>query len=367
MKYIKLYQNHSEYEAEKASGLTLPNVSHCINEAEVHYNPITDYSKEYLTFEILESGTISWSIRTDMGPTVSRTCGKTIYYSRDDGNTWNALDDTQSNVSIDVYEGEKIILKGENDSYGIISDYDYYNRFGNVSNTNTEATYNISGNILSLFYGDNFKSYSEFPNISSGKLLMSTIFGYTNVYSAENLIFPSNLTESCFRGLFMGSNIQIPPKLPYTTLTNGCYNHMFADCTNLTIAPQLPATTLTQNCYAYMFNGCTNLVTAPELPATTLVSYCYDSMFRGCTNLVTAPELLATTLVNNCYYGMFFDCSSLNYIKAMFTTTPSNSYTFNWVGNVAANGTFVKNSAATWNVSGNNGIPTGWTVETETP
>ena len=61
---------------------------------------------------------------------------------------------------------------------------------------------------------------------------------------------------------------------------------------------------------------------------------------------------------------MFNGCTSLNYIKAMFTTTPNTTYTNNWVGGVAANGTFVKNSAATWTTTGDHGIPTGWTVET---
>jgi hypothetical protein len=61
---------------------------------------------------------------------------------------------------------------------------------------------------------------------------------------------------------------------------------------------------------------------------------------------------------------MFTNCSKLNYIKAMFTTTPSTTYTQNWVSGVAASGTFVKNSAASWDVSGVHGIPSGWTVET---
>jgi hypothetical protein len=87
-------------------------------------------------------------------------------------------------------------------------------------------------------------------------------------------------------------------------------------------------------------------------------------MFIGCTSLVTAPNLPATTLVNNCYSNMFGGCSSLNYIKAMFTTTPSSSYTIKWVNGVAASGTFVKNSAATWTTTGVNGVPSGWTVET---
>jgi len=70
-------------------------------------------------------------------------------------------------------------------------------------------------------------------------------------------------------------------------------------------------------------------------------------------------------LANSCHQFMFYGCTSLNYIKALFTTTPSSTYTYNWVRGVAPTGTFVKSSAATWNVTGNNGVPTGWTVITE--
>ena len=100
------------------------------------------------------------------------------------------------------------------------------------------------------------------------------------------------------------------------------------------------------------------------LPATTLTTNCYQNMFRSCTSLTTAPVLPATTLVNSCYKYMFQGCSNLNYIKAMFTTTPSTTYTQNWVSGVASTGTFVKNSAAQWNVTGTYGIPSGWTVQT---
>lgn len=52
------------------------------------------------------------------------------------------------------------------------------------------------------------------------------------------------------------------------------------------------------------------------------------------------------------------------YIKAMFTTTPSSTYTSNWVKGVSPTGTFVKNSAATWtDTFGVDAIPEGWTVE----
>jgi hypothetical protein len=93
-----------------------------------------------------------------------------------------------------------------------------------------------------------------------------------------------------------------------------------------------------------------------------------DSMFYGCSSLTKSPDLPATTftknVTNNCYIQMFMNCTSLNSIKAMFISKPESTYTKDWVKSVASTGTFVKNSAATWNVSGVNGVPTGWTVET---
>ena len=139
---------------------------------------------------------------------------------------------------------------------------------------------------------------------------------------------------------------------------------MFRECTSLTQAHELPAIKLESRCYEGMFNGCTSLTTAPELPATTLADNCCNRMFEGCTSLTTAPKLPATTLAKYCYNAMFSGCTSLNYIKAMFTTNPSYEYTENWVKDVASTGTFVKNTAATWDVTGVNGVPNGWSVET---
>ena len=114
-----------------------------------------------------------------------------------------------------------------------------------------------------------------------------------------------------------------------------------------------------------MFSGCSSLTQAPSiLPATTLAIDCYNCMFKDCSSLTKAPELPATTLVNYCYNYMFSGCSKLNYIKALFTTEPSITYTSSWVYGVSKTGTFVKSGAATWDVTGDNGIPSGWTVTT---
>ncbi|MBO6271201.1 leucine-rich repeat protein [bacterium] len=215
---------------------------------------------------------------------------------------------------------------------------------------------------MSLLYEDNF--------ISKNTLLQSQTFMHlfedTQIINARNLILPATkLINNCYSSMFSGctSLTLAPAELPATTLANNCYVNMFSGCTSLSTAPELPATTLANNCYVNMFSGCTSLSTAPELPATTLANNCYDHMFGGCTSLTTAPELPATKLVYGCYSNMFNGCTNLNYIKAMFTTTPSTTYTQNWVKGVASTGTFVKNSAATWDVTGIHGIPTGWTVE----
>ena len=221
----------------------------------------------------------------------------------------------------------------------------------------------------------------ELPATTLTNYCYSAMFANTNILpDCSNIDFTSQsiINSRGLNGLFAYTKVTdndlrnilpINPTtnnyyLPATTLASYCYERMFIGCTSLTTAPELPATTLADNCYNDMFSNCTSLTEAPELPATTLVDSCYYGMFGGCTSLTEAPELPATTLTNNCYTLMFRDCKKLNYIKAMFTTKPSIPYTTNWVRGVASTGTFVKNSAATWNVSGYNGVPNGWTVQT---
>ena len=189
-----------------------------------------------------------------------------------------------------------------------------------------------------------------------------------NIMSLLN--FSSILTNYAFYKLFdTCASLTTTPELPATILAESCYNSMFAGCKKLTTAPELPATTLAKSCYANMFNQCKSLTTAPALPATTLVDYCYSNMFsghaiNGWVPLTQAPELPATTLAPNCYFNMFNCCKNLNYVKAMFTDVPRGALT-NWLKDVATTGTFVKSIDATWDVTGVNGVPEGWTIRRE--
>lgn len=347
-----------------------------------------DWATTYFTFMALESG---WF----------KNANRAMEYSLDNGKTWTTL--AANTNSPTVSKGKYIMWRGT------------LNPGEQVGSFQSQKQFDVMGNAMSLIFGDDFIRKDDLTGYDS---VFDNLFRGANIYSAENLCMPATtLAESCCSYMFGFSKIvKAPNILPATTLTNGCYGGMFRDCTNLTTAPELPATTLAQDCYKGMFEGCRSLVSAPELPAIELANNCYDSMFyyctnltsaptlpattlayrcycgmfakctslvtapeltdttlahdcykamfRDCTNLVSAPELPATTLARGCYDTMFRGCTNLNYIEALFTTTPSDIYTKDWVNGVSSTGTFVKSNDATWDVSGVNGIPEGWTVQT---
>ena len=348
-KFLKKLDNHADYKSYVGNKASFPFVAHCLDYNDVHYVS-EEESKEilqskYLTFEALESGTFKFS---------GATSANTLQYSLDDGQTWTTLAHNTNTPTIAT--GSNILWKGS----GLTIDTN-----SGIGKYISTGTFNVKGNIMSLHFGDNFSGQTSLSGKDNAyKRLFN---GCTNIISAENLSLPSTtLSSNCYRYLFNGCSglTTAPTTLPATALTDYCYSYMFGGCTSLTTAPSLPATALASWCYYSMFRGCTSLTTAPELPATTLAGDCYAAMFLGCSGLTAAPELPATTLANSCYSSMFQGCANLNYIKAMFTTTPGSNYTNNWVYYVKSTGTFVKNSAAQWDVRGVDGIPDGWTVET---
>lgn len=225
--------------------------------------------------------------------------------------------------------------------------------------------FNLLGNCMSMLFGDEAESNLDLTGYDYA--FYRLFYKCITLKSVSTGFLPATtLATNCYADMFRGcTELTTAPELPAIILTDYCYYYMFQNCTKLTIAPELPAMTLANRCYGSMFLSCSGLTTAPKLPATILMSRCYFYMFYGCISLTTAPELPATTLVDFCYDNMFSGCSNLNYIKAMFTTTPSSSYTNNWVSGVASTGTFVKNAAATWDVTGTSGVPSGWTITTE--
>ena len=264
--------------------------------------------------------------------TASRGPSVNNLYKSNDRVNWSLVGSISgtSYLDITIPANSKVYLRSTSSYWGNSSAYVYFQ--------NPTGNFNVGGNIMSLLFNNNFEQQT---NLSSKTYCFKSLFyGNTKLVSAGKLV------------------------LPATTLANYCYQNMFDGCSSLTTAPSiLPATTLTEGCYRYMFNGCTALTTAPALPATTLIQYCYYNMFYGCTALTTAPALPATTLIQYCYYNMFYGCTNLNRIECLATNISALNCTVNWVANVAATGTFIKNpSMSSW-TTGSSAIPLGWTVE----
>ena len=343
-KYVHKFITNSEYESfTNGESYIEPFVSYTVEKDEVDYNPKHECYIP-LTFEILSDGNIEFKSKSYSGATWS------LAYKKNNEN-WSEQLDT---FTISVIRGDIVQFKGINERLNT--------DLNSAKGFSTTVSFNVYGNPMSLSYGEDLIGKTE----ALGSDFCKLFSGCSNLIDASRLILPiTNVTNSCYNEMFMNCrNLIAAPELPATSVGVYSYGEMFSGCTSLATAPKLPATTLGDYCYYGMFNNCTSLTTTPELPATTLVGSCYVSMFSGCTGLTTVPELPATKLQMYCYEGMFRNCSSLNYIKAMFTTTPSTTYTKNWVSGVASTGTFVKNANAAWTTTGVNGVPEGWTVET---
>ncbi len=334
----------------------------------------SEYAGQYLTFEIVEGGSIKWKV-------TSNDIAKTIEYSINGGN-WNKLTSSTNGASFNVSTGDRVRFRGNNTRYatGIFS----YNSFS------TTCKFNVIGNIMSLVAGDGFKSATA---LSSTYVFERLFYQCSGLLSAEKMVLAATtlanycyeglfyncsslnkapdlpaktLTDFCYRYMFFGcKSLESAPKLPATTLGKDCYTMMFGECSSLKSAPALPATTMANYCYSSMFQNCTALTTAPQLPATTLASNCYAGMFTGCTALTAAPTLPATTLATRCYSSMFDGCTKLSSITCLATNISATNCLQNWVNNVKSSGTFTKASSMNAWPSGTSGIPQGWTVKNQ--
>lgn len=296
---------------------------------DVFYGNYYNESGEYVEIELEESGNggieehIDWetryftiiSLEDNNRIYLYGTSGyehqKTFYYSVDNGETWNSRRITLprsgfAEVTLDTIQtGEEMLIKHTGDPVG-------------TSTTlciKSTGTIDLCGNIMSLYYGDNFYGQWAINDYS----VFYYIFGNSQCVHTHNLV--------------------------------------------------LPATSLYYGCYESMFSGCGLLVTAPKkLPATYLTERCYASMFKDCISLLKAPVLYGRTCYSerdNHYSSMFMGCSSLSYIKIyavsiyMFGPYSSGS----WVSGVAKNGTFVIPAGFYHIDVGVNGIPEGWNIE----
>ena len=143
--------------------------------------------------------------------------------------------------SIPIKKGQVIELKGKNCT-------------GNVGSIFTDASFNLSGNSLSLIFGDDYKNKYD---ISNYPYVFYSLFDNVNIVNVSSDF------------------------LPATILSTGCYSNMFEGCTSLVNAPELPSQDLVFNCYDNMFKGCTNLNYIKMLATDISASYCLNNWVSG--------------------------------------------------------------------------------------
>lgn len=329
--------------------------------------PPHDYSQDYFTIVAEDNITVNFT----QSP---------ISASTDNGTTWASL----SNLSLNA--GDKMILRGLEASNVVNGEH------GMGAVEVSGGRYYVEGNILSLYYGDDFYNAGQSGGTIPQSAFKYLFWGQSGLTSAENLVLPSTTVpiDGYFEMFINCTSMTAAPEIPATNLSGWSCQRMFMGCSSLIKAPSvLYANYVSEESYLEMFKGCTSLATAPEIMATEVgkkgcqgmfyqcsnltnvhdlsVTTFYDwqgcwYMFEDCTSLTTAPTLPAVTLGSDCYDSMFKGCTSLNYIKCLATDISATNCTGNWVSGVAATGTFVKDANTTW-PTGNNGIPNGWTVQ----
>ena len=103
-----------------------------------------------------------------------------------------------------------------------------------------------------------------------------------------------------------------------------------------------------------------NDVSKLELPATTLSEGCYSHMFYGCEAITTSPKLPATTLVKDCYFAMFNGCTNLNKVILKASDISATNCLWGWLDGVNSTGEVYNAGNASFTEDSVNGIPTGW-------
>ena len=181
----------------------------------------TDYSKQYLTFEILSGGTIMF--KTDK-PASSIT--REIQYSINNGQ-W-ATFNSSGNTGFTVTAGDKVRLKGVNARYCTLSKTSPRATF-----QASTAVFNVYGNLMSMVYGDNFIGQNT---LDAGGYNFVGFFGSAQIVNAENLVLPMDVIPE--RGLlnFMIESPTLeygPKEIPATSIGDMGMQGAFARCKKL--------------------------------------------------------------------------------------------------------------------------------------
>lgn len=201
----------------------------------VEPSPEIDWSQEYMTF-------ISWQDNNTFKFVTPD--GITLKYSTDK-QTWTT---SSSGVSLTFNTGDKVYVKGS-----IMRSMATNNNDNPRNYFDCTKLYEVCGNMMSLFYEDNFIGKTSLP---SSNIQFLRIFNYTTtLLSARNFIIPlTSLGSYMLRGLFAyNSNILYGVKEIECTgsFGNWALTSFYENCTKIQETPvmRFSATDLYQMIY----------------------------------------------------------------------------------------------------------------------
>lgn len=302
------------------------------------------YENQYLTTEALESGNIVFNIPAN----ITTSYITSISYRKNNGewvttnNSASNIDITVSVVSGDIIEWKGIIPRSNNIN----------GTSGNVAKfASNGASFNLYGNLLSLFWDDSFRGKKQFPwkaNNSTFSMGASGLFMESNVVDASNFILPvldltynySNSHQYAYMFKSCTSLLYAPSTIAAENIGAYAYYQMFMGCTSMTTMPNMESIedTLGRCTYMQMFQGCSALQygTDQTIHMNTATHQMCQSMFQNCTSLVNAPNIevyeFGEPVSDNgtamSFAQIFYGCSNLETPPERFDITEIDNATF---------------------------------------
>lgn len=355
--------------------------------------------KDYLKFTARSSGTFTFSIPASVSPSDLPYIAYSI-----NGSTWTITNNVANQavtITTPTIAKDKYVLIKSEAKRTAIADSD--NDSTRVSST---CDFDVSGNILSLLLGDNFKDDTTIDYYDSNEhdYMFDRLFKLARIVHANELKLPiTGVPYFCFRDTFRECSIMTlgPRKIPITRVADSGLRGMFGYCSVLTNMPDLSTISGRRNVFGnracfYMFEKCYKLtsVTPIALVYGDDNTEMFNAMFTECTKLSTPPilKIEGTTIEVDVCRRMFFanyalktspvfatpnlsngsliECLqtsiNLKYITLLCTVNPNEATRADRFTQFISygDGVFVKHINATWRatVRGYSVVPFGWKV-----
>ena len=263
MKYLKKFENHTAYEAYIASGYVRPNVSYCVTEGDVHYNPI-----------------IKSVIRYEASAKLVEIAGT--------GYT--------EGLHINVFSGASSQLEITNHTFSNGVGTIEFN--GELISVGNKAFYGFSG-LTSINITDIFKSIVSYA-----------LSGCSGMYSIS---IPTNMNfigGESFRGCTNLREFNIPYGV------KNILSRTFTNCSNLT---SVTISNTVKKIDIDSFGDCKKLTTIEIPNSVTGIS---ESAFTSCSGLTS---VIIGSGVKEISQNAFFKCSNLSLITSLATKAPTIS------------------------------------------